>query len=235
MSDASTGDGTGAEGAEAVDTTTTETTAPAATQAGGDEKYDRILSRMDELGQFTNQMSGQWQEFMAAQQAEPEPDEGWLEPGEDGYDEEQEYRQLQELIRSEAREIAQQMVTPIQQERMAEMYDTRAQGVEKNYPDLIGQDGKPSELASSVMQTAWDNAQRFGIDSENDPKFWDLFEMSYKAHKADEYRQRETPAGGSTAVLESGGASAGNTQGAVDEQEEYIARLKAKSGDPFFS
>lgn len=235
MSEATEGTGTAgsAESAGAgTEPTTTETTA---TQSGGDSgQYDRLMERMEQLGGHTMTVAEQLQAIQQRLDQQPEEDEDYLEEGDPGYEEQQFEQYLDRLVADRVEQGVREAVTPLQQARQAEVYDTRASDIESKFTDLMDDKGKPTELAASVMQAAWESAERFGINSDSDPRFWDVFEMSYKAHKADEIRGRETAAGQTSAVLESGGASAGS-QGAaeVDELQGVRAILARSQSDPF--
>lgn len=220
--------GGSAEGAEA----TTETTQQTAPQDTG--QYDRLAERMEQFTSYTASQLEALQEALAAQQDTGDDGEEWLEEGDPGYEEQQFEQYLDRLVADRVEQGVREAVTPLQQARQAEVYDTRASDIESKFTDLMDDKGKPTELAASVMQAAWESAERFGINSDSDPRFWDVFEMSYKAHKADEIRGRETAAGQTSAVLESGGASAGS-QGApeVDELQGVRAILARSQSDPF--
>lgn len=230
MSDAT--DSTSEAGAEGTTETPDTTATP---EPKGNEQYDRLLERVDQLSTYTQSQMEALQQALyqqASDDGEEDPYEA-LDPDDPGYDEQVELLQLQQFIDDRARAIAQEMVQPIHQGRQAEVYDTRASDIESRYTDLMDDKGKPTELAASVMQAAWESAERFGIDSDSDPRFWDVFEMSYKAHKADQIRQAEQPAGRNPAVLESGGASASIAQNAEDEQQRLMERLAQSQRDPF--
>ncbi len=231
MSDTTDTEVTGgsAEGADA--TGTTEATQTSTTD---NDRYDRLVERLDQLGSFTANQLDALQQALSQQNTQVDDDEGdWLDEGDDGYEEQQFQRYLDQLVSERVEQGVQQAISPIQQARQAEVYDTRASEIEGRYRDLMDDKGKPTELAASVMQAAWESAERFGINSDSDPRFWDVFEMSYKAHKADEIRGRETAAGQTSAVLESGGASAGQQQSAEDEQQRLMERLAQSQRDPF--
>lgn len=236
MSEATEGTGTAgsAEGAGAgTEPTTTETTATQ--QGGGDNsQYERLSERMEQFTNYTASQLEALQEALAAQQDTGDDEGDWLEEGDPGYEEQQFEQYLDRLVADRVEQGVREAVTPLQQARQAEVYDTRASDIESKFTDLMDDKGKPTELAASVMQAAWESAERFGINSDSDPRFWDVFEMSYKAHKADEIRGRETAAGQTSAVLESGGASAGS-QGAaeVDELQGVRAILARSQSDPF--
>lgn len=235
MSEATEGTGTAgsAESAGAgTEPTTTETTA---TQSGGNSgQYDRLMERMEQLGGHTMTVAEQLQAIQQQLNQEPEDVEDYLEEGDPGYEEQQFEQYLDKLVADRVEQGVREAVTPLQQARQAEVYDTRASDIESKFTDLMDDKGKPTELAASVMRAAWESAERFGINSDSDPRFWDVFEMSYKAHKADQIRGRETAAGQTSAVLESGGASAGS-QGAaeVDELQGVRAILARSQSDPF--
>lgn len=231
MSDTTDTEVTGgsAEGAEA--TGATEAVQASTTD---NDRYDRLVERLDQLGSYTSSQLEALQQALSQQNAQVDDDEGdWLDEGDDGYEEQQFQRYLDQLVSERVEQGVQQAISPIQQARQAEVYDTRASEIEGRYRDLMDDKGKPTELAASVMQAAWESAERFGINSDSDPRFWDVFEMSYKAHKADEIRGRETAAGQTSAVLESGGASAGQQQSAEDEQQRLMERLAQSQRDPF--
>lgn len=219
--------GGSAEGAEA----TADTTQQATPQDTG--QYDRLMERMEQLGGHTMTVAEQLQAIQQQLNQEPEEVEDYLEEGDPGYEEQQFEQYLDKLVADRVEQGVREAVTPLQQARQAEVYDTRASDIESKFTDLMDDKGKPTELSASVMQAAWESAERFGINSDSDPRFWDVFEMSYKAHKADEIRGRETAAGQTSAVLESGGASAGAQVTPEDEQQRLMDRLVHSQRDPF--
>lgn len=233
MSDATSGD-SGTEGTEGAVTEATEATTTESKTDGG---YDRILERMDGLSQSTASLMEQMQQF-EQRFAEPEPEYdddpyAGLNPDDPDYEDQQAWIAMQQAIRDEARQVAQEMVAPIHAERQAEQYNNLALGIEQEFGDLVlGPDGKPTEAAAQALDDAAQLATEIGIDPQTDPRFWGLYLRSLKAQQADKIRAQETPAGGQAAMLEAGGASAGS-QPAVDEQQRLMERLAQSQRDPF--
>lgn len=200
--------------AEGQDTQTQDTQ-----QETQDDPYARLESRMEQMQR--DFQASQQQLIQSLQQPDEDPEEYQLDPGDDGYDEQEALRAFQELARQEA----QQMVEPFMRQQSVEKRDAAYDSLTEQFPDL----SDPEKAAPFVEQAAaW--AEQYGAPGLIErPQFVDLIGAFYKAHVADERAARERPAQQPNVHLEqSGGAAPGAEED--DPQARMIARLQQKQG-----
>ena len=229
MSDDLTSEVTEAEG--------TEGAADATTPDAGGLDLSRLEQRMEEQSRQTAEQLGQFREMFEQAFVQPDDDDYDedqypLDEGDEGWEEQEFQRIIDERAEQIARSIVEQQLGPMQAREQAREFASAAESVAERYHDLYDDKGQTTDLAEQVMSAAAQTAARFGIDHRSDPRFWDLFDLAYAKHKTEELARRETPAGRNQPVLETGGASSGNRSTQQDEQEAFIKHLTSRSENP---
>ncbi len=192
---------TGAEGVE---------TAPAETQ----DTPDPIMARLDQLSESIAPLHEMYQSFQAQNQEpeEEEYDEYPLDEDDEGYDQQEAQRALQQMIE----EGVQKKLEPHLQEQALDKRDQMLAGLEQQYPNLGDE-----KVARAVIDGARRMAAEIGLpnDVEQRPEFVRLMELVYKANTADERAAQETPAGSTprVALEQNGGAAPANDQDDTDD------------------
>ncbi len=184
-------------------------------------KLDEFSSSlMERLEQFQDQNDRWRNDFEARFEPEPDDDDRYpLEEGDEGFDE----QELMRLIDERAEQKAQERLAPWEAQQQLRDRDAAYDKLVEQYSELQDQ-----KFAQPFVQEVAQTAATLGIDVET-PGFVKLVELAYKAHVADKNAQQETPASERREVsLESGAGAAGEDR-EEDIQDRIIAAAKAVS------
>lgn len=205
-------------GTESADTTTTEAPAEGATTESPDTShFDKLTERMDQFAQ----QQAELMDRLTAQEPEEEYEDPYpLGEDDDGYDEQEAMRLIDSLIEQRVEE----RIAPKERADNIAARDRGLDGLTDTYPELAD-----PKVGRGVLEAAQGLLEDLGKPEMIDhPSFVKLVEMTYKAQKADERAQQETPAGRQQQVhLESGGGAA--PQEAEEDLQDRITKLAQAS------
>lgn len=133
---------------------------------------------------------------------------------------------MDKRIATTARQMAQEMIAPIEAERRAEQRAAEADQLEAQYPELAD-----SAVQDKVIQASIEHAQRLGLPAEMiddvalSPR---MIRIAYLAMKAEEQRGRESGPGTPDVTLEMGGAAGpAGEQGEADLGDRIVAAAQS--------
>jgi hypothetical protein len=196
-----------------------DTATPTEPQGGEQEapKTDEYQARVDQrLEELTRAQQAMLEQFQATQQPVEDDDEFDLEEGDDGFEQQELERWLQQQVEAGV----EKRLAPLQQEQQLDRRNIAYEKLTEQFDDL-----QDPEKARPYVEAAFELVE--GNDAfVNSPRFVDLIEKVYKAAKADERAALETPADGRTTPLETqaGAAPAANDGESLDDRLSKIAQ-----------
>jgi hypothetical protein len=148
-----------------------------------DDYQSRIDSRLEEMSRTIQELA---QRPVYEPQAEEDDEDPYpLEEGDDGFDEQEAQRFLQELVDKQVAERLQ----PLQQQQANEKRDQAYENLQSRLPEF-----KDEAVAKKYIGEAVEWFERNNLHAAiEDQRLVEYAEMRYKAAKADERAAQETP------------------------------------------
>jgi|ERR1044072_1638952 hypothetical protein len=171
------------------------------TQESKEQSYqEKLEQRLEELASQNKTLVDQFGELRESLYTDDddEVDEDLIPEGEDGYEEQEAQRYLQELAREEAEKLLQ----PMRVEQANRARDTAFDKLKSNFPEFDNE-----ETARKYVAEAVSILEDLNPAAIEDHRLVYFIEKLYKADKADERAAQETPPQ-RTAHLEHGGGAA---------------------------
>ena len=178
--------------------------------------FGALAQQLEQQGQSLEELRGFLQSNPWAQQEQQQeaelaqeelPDLGFLESGDPDFDQ-QLAQNLQNLINTQAQQVAQQQVSPIQQQLQELQRERAAEALVGEFPEL-----NEPEHAQRVIQMTREYAEMMGQpDLADNPQMWRLVHLANAAMVA----AKEEEANGSLAHVEGGGGAGAGQQPQVD-------------------
>jgi hypothetical protein len=175
-----------------------------------DDYQSRIDSRLEEMSRTIQELA---QRPVYEPQAEEDDEDPYpLEEGEDGFDEQEAQRFLQELVDKQVAERLQ----PLQQQQANEKRDQAYDKLKQDFPEFENED-----VARKYIGLAVSDLEDLNPAAIEDHRLVKWAEKLYKADKADERAAQETPPQRTTSLESSGGAAPSENDG-EDLQDRLI-------------
>ena len=198
------------------------TEAPSSAEQGAQAPdLSRLYEQMEQMQSGLASRLEQFEQKLTPQEQEIE-DLYPLDEGDDGWEEQEFQRQLDQMVESRLQE----KLTPYMQQQQLKERDQEFEGLLEQYTELAEDKG----LLKSVVEQAEQFAARLNPEFVNTPEFVDLMEMVYKARKADERAAQEKPAGERKEVSLEGGGGRAPSEPEEDPQDAVLAAAKRFGG-----
>lgn len=196
-----------------------ETTTPDApengsegTQESKEQSYqEKLDKRLEELAKQNQTLAERFDTLYESQQYEDDEDEEpeALSEGEDGFEEQEAQRYLQDLARQEAEKL----VEPMRQEQANRARDNAFEKLTTNFPEF-----KDQETAKKYVSEAVSILEDLNPAAIEDHRLVYFIEKLYKADKADERAAQETPPPRTANLEHGGGAAPGGSEESLEDR-----------------
>lgn len=199
---------------DATDVVEETGTQEAAAEPKGDDYQARIDARLEEMSRTIQDLAQR--PYYEPQQEEEEDDRYPLEEGDEGFDEQEAQRVLDQIVNQRVQEALQ----PLETRQANDRRDRAYEDLKQRLPEF-----QKDEVSRKYVEAAVRELEEDGnLGAIEDQRLIRLIERMYKADKADERAAQETPARRETS-LESSGA-AGPDDAEEDLQDRLIRAYK---------
>jgi hypothetical protein len=186
-----------------------------------DDYQSRIDQRLEEMSRAQQQQAEEFRQWRESfnQPEEDDEDPYPLDEGDDGFEEQEAQRFLQELVDRQVQE----KLAPYQQQQANEKRDQAYENLQSRLPEF-----KDEAVAKKYIGEAVEWFERNNLHAAiEDQRLVEYAEMRYKAAKADERAAQETPPQRTPSLESGGGAAPQDTD--EDAQDRIIRQLSQSS------